>query len=34
MYEPPENPEIRFNTVDKTPEEAARYIIGRILPLK
>jgi bifunctional enzyme CysN/CysC len=33
-YEPPENPEIRVNTVDMTPEEAARYIIDRILPLK
>ena len=33
-YEAPENPEIRVNTVDMTPEEAARYIIGRILPLK
>lgn len=33
-YEPPENPEIRVNTVDMTPEEAARHIIDRILPLK
>jgi bifunctional enzyme CysN/CysC len=33
-YEPPEDPEIRVNTVDMTPEEAARYIIDRILPLK
>jgi bifunctional enzyme CysN/CysC len=33
-YEPPENPEIRVNTVDMTPEEAARYIIQQILPLK
>jgi len=33
-YEPPENPEIRVNTVDMTPEQAARYIIDRILPLK
>ena len=33
-YEPPEHPEIRVNTVDMTPEEAARYIIDRILPLK
>ncbi|MEQ5788487.1 sulfate adenylyltransferase subunit CysN [Erythrobacter sp. NFXS35] len=33
-YETPENAEIRVNTVDMTPEEAARYIIGRILPLK
>jgi bifunctional enzyme CysN/CysC len=33
-YEPPEDPEIRVNTVDMTPEEAARYIIDKILPLK
>jgi len=33
-YEPPETPEISVNTVDMTPEEAARYIIQRILPLK
>ena len=33
-YEPPENPEIRVNTVDMTPDEAARYIIQQILPLK
>lgn len=33
-YEPPETPEIRVNTVDMTPEEAARYIIQQILPLK
>jgi bifunctional enzyme CysN/CysC len=33
-YEPPEDPEIRVNTVDMTPDEAARYIIDRILPLK
>jgi bifunctional enzyme CysN/CysC len=33
-YEPPESPEIRVNTVDMTPEEAARYIIQQILPLK
>lgn len=33
-YEPPENPEIRVNTVDMTPEEAARFIIAQILPLK
>jgi bifunctional enzyme CysN/CysC len=29
-----ENPEIRVNTVDMTPEEAARFIIDQILPLK
>jgi bifunctional enzyme CysN/CysC len=33
-YEPPENPEIRVNTVDMSPEEAARFIIDQILPLK
>ena len=33
-YEPPEDPEIRVNTVEMTPEEAADYIIGRTLPLK
>ena len=33
-YEAPESPEIRVNTVDMTPEEAARYIIQQILPLK
>ncbi len=33
-YEPPEHPEIRVNTVDMTPEDAARFIIQQILPLK
>lgn len=33
-YEAPDDPEIRVNTVDMTPEEAARYIIQQILPLK
>ncbi|MFU7527265.1 sulfate adenylyltransferase subunit CysN [Qipengyuania sp. ASV99] len=33
-YEPPEDPEIRVNTVDMTPQEAAEYIIAQILPLK
>ncbi|WP_296722596.1 sulfate adenylyltransferase subunit CysN [Erythrobacter sp.] len=33
-YEPPESPEIRVNTVDMTPQEAARFIIQQILPLK
>lgn len=33
-YEAPESPEIRVNTVEMTPEEAADYIIGKILPLK
>jgi bifunctional enzyme CysN/CysC len=29
-YEPPENPEIRVNTVDLTPEGAADQIIARL----
>lgn len=33
-YEPPEAPEIRVNTVDMTPAEAAEYIIGQVMPLK
>jgi len=33
-YEPPERPEIRVNTVDMTPPEAAEYIIRQIMPLK
>ena len=33
-YEAPEDPEIRVNTVEMSPEEAADYIIGKILPLK
>ncbi|MBD2843358.1 sulfate adenylyltransferase subunit CysN [Erythrobacter rubeus] len=33
-YEAPENAEIRVNTVDMTPAEAAEYIIKQILPLK
>ena len=33
-YEAPEDPEIRVNTVDMSPEEAADFIIGEILPLK
>ncbi len=33
-YEAPETPEIRVNTVDMTPIEAAEYIIAQILPLK
>ncbi len=33
-YEAPETPEIRVNTVDMTPVEAAEYIISQILPLK
>ena len=33
-YEAPENPEIRVNTVDMTPDEAASFIIQQIMPLK
>ncbi|WP_374407028.1 sulfate adenylyltransferase subunit CysN [Pelagerythrobacter sp.] len=33
-YEEPETAEIRVNTVDMTVEEAADYIIAKILPLK
>ncbi len=33
-YEPPASPEIRVNTVEMTPEEAADHIIAKILPLK
>ena len=33
-YEPPENPEIRVNTSEMTPAEAAAYIVDRIMPLK
>jgi bifunctional enzyme CysN/CysC len=33
-YEAPENPDIRVNTVEMTPEEAAEHIIRAILPLK
>ncbi len=33
-YEAPENPEIRVNTVEMSPEEAADHIIAQILPLK
>jgi bifunctional enzyme CysN/CysC len=33
-YEAPEAAEIRVNTVDMTPAEAAQYIIQQILPLK
>lgn len=33
-YEPPENPEIRVNTVEMTPAEAAQHIIRAIMPLK
>jgi bifunctional enzyme CysN/CysC len=33
-YEAPDNPEIRVNTVDMSPEEAAEFIIRQIMPLK
>jgi bifunctional enzyme CysN/CysC len=33
-YEPPETPEVRVNTVEMTPAEAAQHIIQQILPLK
>ena len=33
-YEPPESPEVRVNTVEMTPAEAAEHIIRAILPLK
>jgi len=33
-YESPESPEIRVNTVEMTPAEAAEYIVRQILPLK
>ncbi len=33
-YEEPEHAEIRVNTVEMTPEEAADYVIKQILPLK
>ncbi|MFM2409709.1 MAG: hypothetical protein RL481_537 [Pseudomonadota bacterium] len=33
-YEPPEQPEIRVNTVEMTPQEAAQHIIRQLIPLK
>ena len=33
-YEAPENPDIRVNTVEMTPVEAAEYIIRQLMPLK
>ena len=33
-YEAPENAEIRVNTVEMTPQEAAEYIVRQIMPLK
>jgi bifunctional enzyme CysN/CysC len=33
-YEPPEDAEIRVNTVEMTPQQAAEHIIKQIMPLK
>ena len=33
-YEPPLQPQIRVNTVEMTPAEAAEYIVRQIMPLK
>ncbi|WP_428629967.1 sulfate adenylyltransferase subunit CysN [Sphingopyxis sp.] len=33
-YEAPQNPEIRVNTVEMTPAEAAEHIVRQIMPLK
>ncbi|MFN3473614.1 MAG: sulfate adenylyltransferase subunit CysN [Blastomonas sp.] len=33
-YEPPEDPDIRVNTVEMTPAEAAEFIIRQLMPLK
>ncbi|UVO52630.1 sulfate adenylyltransferase subunit CysN [Sphingomonas sp. SUN039] len=33
-YEPPHQPEIRVNTVEMTPAEAAEFIVRQIMPLK
>ncbi len=33
-YEPPLNPEIRVNTTDMTPQQAAEHIVRAIMPLK
>ena len=33
-YEPPEDPDIRVNTVEMTPEEAAEHIVRQLMPLK
>ena len=33
-YESPDSPEIRVNTVEMTPAEAAEYIVRQIMPLK
>jgi bifunctional enzyme CysN/CysC len=33
-YEPPENPDIRVNTVEMTHAEAAEHIVRQLMPLK
>jgi bifunctional enzyme CysN/CysC len=33
-YEPPENPDIRVNTVEMSPAEAAAHIVRQLMPLK
>lgn len=33
-YEPPEHPDIRVNTVEMSPVEAAEYIVRQLMPLK
>ena len=33
-YEPPEDPDIVVNTVEMTPEQAAEFIVRKIMPLK
>jgi bifunctional enzyme CysN/CysC len=33
-YEPPEHPDIRVNTVEMSPSEAAEYIVRQLMPLK
>ena len=33
-YEPPENPDIRVNTVKMSPAEAAEHIVRQLMPLK
>jgi bifunctional enzyme CysN/CysC len=33
-YEPPEDPDIRVNTVEMTAEEAAEHIVRKLMPLK
>jgi bifunctional enzyme CysN/CysC len=33
-YEPPEHPDIRVNTIEMSPAEAAEYIVRQLMPLK